>query len=180
MSKIGKKPIEIPSWVEVSLNNGLVRVKWPKWELSYNLLKEVEVEHNDNMLTVKIDNDDNKKFWGLTRTLLSNMIKWVTEWYEKKLIIIWVWYGAKIQGSDLVLSLWLSHKINFLVPKGITTSVEQNTKWNSIVSIVGIDKQLVWEVTAKIRALKKPEPYKGKWIRYIEEEIKLKPGKAAA
>jgi len=180
MSKIGKKPVIIPEGVEVSLEGKLVKVKWPKGELSYETLKEVFVKKEENTIIVSIDHDDNKKFWGLTRTLIANMIEGVTKWYEKKLLILGVWYGAKLQWKNIELSLWFSHKVNYTFPDSLNAIVEQDPKWNSIVTITWIDKQLVGEVAAKIRAYRKPEPYKGKWIRYFGEEIKLKPGKAAA
>lgn len=179
MSKIGKKPIIIPEGVDIQLEGKLVKVKGPKGELSYEALDCVGIKKEENTVVVSIDHDDNKKFWGLTRTLIANMVEGVTNGYEKKLHIIGVGYGAQLQGKKLVLSLGFSHKINFEVPDGIEVSVEQDPKGNSILTLKSIDKQLLGEVAAKIKAYKKPEPYKGKWIRYFGEFIKLKPGKAA-
>jgi len=107
------------------------------------------------------------------------MVEWVTQGYEKKLMIIWVGYGAQLQWSKLVLSIGLSHKINYDIPQGITIQAEQDPKWNTILTLNSIDKQLIWQSAAKIRGYKKPEPYKGKGIRYIDEFVKLKAGKSA-
>ncbi len=179
MSKIWKNPIIIPEWVEITIEKNLVKVKWPKGELSQSILDCVTVKQKENTIVTSIKDDDNKKFRGLTRTLIANMIEWVTAGYEKKLLIIWVWYGAQVQGKVLVLSIGFSHKVNYEVPAGIEIKAEQDPKGNTILTLNGIDKQLLWEVTAKIRNYKKPEPYKGKGIRYFDEVIKLKAGKSA-
>ncbi len=179
MSKIWKKPIAIPAWVEVSIDNNLIKVKWPKWELSEKILDCVNVKLEDNQIVLSISDDQNKPYRGLSRSLINNMVEWVTKWYEKKLMIIWVWYGAQVQWKKIVLSLWFSHKIDFTVPQWVDVTAEQDAKWNTILTLTSIDKQLLWEVAAKIKSYKKTEPYKGKWIRYIDEYIKLKPGKSA-
>lgn len=179
MSKIGKKPISIPNGVEISINNNVVTVKWPKGELSQTILDCVILTKDENSITLSVNEDINRKFWGLSRTLIQNMITWVTNAYEKKLLIMWVGYGVQLQWNKLVLSLGLSHKINYDLPNWIDAKVEQDPKWNTIITLNSINKQLLWEVASKIRWLKKPEPYKGKWIRYIDEFIKLKPGKSA-
>jgi len=165
MSKIGKKPIVIPEGVDIQLEGKLVKVKGPKWELSYKTLDMVKVEKKENEITVSIDHDDNKKFWGLTRTLIANMVEGVTNGYEKKLLVMGVWYGAKLQGKILELSIGYSHKVNYSVPEGIEVTTEQDPKGNTIITLKSIDKQKLGEVTAKIRAFKKPEPYKGKGIQ---------------
>lgn len=179
MSKIWKKPITIPAGVEVTIDNNLVKVKWPKWELSEKILDCVKVDIEDNQIVCSISKDEDKQFRGLSRTLIANMVEWVTNWYEKKLLIIWVWFNGQVQGRTLVLSLWFAHKVNYQIPDGVEIKTEQDAKWNTIIILNSINKQLVWEVAAKIRAYKKPEPYKGKWIRYFDEFIKLKPGKSA-
>lgn len=179
MSKIWKKPITIPAGVEVSIDNNLVKVKWPKWELTQKILDCVKVEKNDDQIVLSISKDEDKQFRGLSRTLIANMIEWVTNWYEKKLLIIWVWYSWQVQWRTLVLSLGFAHKVNYAIPAGVEMKTEQDPKWNTVIIINSIDKQLLWEVAAKIRSYKKPEPYKGKWIRYFDEFIKLKPGKSA-
>lgn len=179
MSKIWRKPILIPEWVEISINGQQVVVKWPKGELSHNVNEWVTVKMEENTIVLSINDEENKPFWGLNRSLISNMIEWVKNWYEKKLLIIWVWYSAQLQWQKLVLALWYSHKIDFEIPAGITAGVEQDPKWNFIVTLSWINKQEVGQVAAKIRELRKPEPYKGKWVRYIDEFVKIKPGKAA-
>jgi large subunit ribosomal protein L6 len=179
MSKIWKKPIIIPEWVEVTIEKNLVKVKWPKGELSQSILDCVTIKQEENTIITSIKNDDDNKFRGLSRTLIANMIEWVTVGYEKKLLIIWVGYGAQVQWQSLVLSIGFSHKVNYEVPTEIKIKSEQDPKGNTILTLNGIDKQLIWEVTAKIRSYKKPEPYKGKGIRYFDEVIKLKAGKSA-
>ncbi len=179
MSKIWKKPITIPEGVEVTIENNIVKVKWPKWELSEKILDCVKIKKEDNEIITSIKNEDNKQFRGLSRTLIANMIEWVTNAYEKKLMIMWVGYWAQLQWNKLVLSLGLSHKVNYDVPTEIKIQSEQDPKWNTILTLTSIDKQLLWEVAAKIRAYRKPEPYKGKGIRYIDEVVKLKAGKSA-
>lgn len=179
MSKIGKKPIIIKDGVEVKINNKTVAVKGPKGELSYTLLDGVNAKVNEGSLEVSIDNDEKKNLRGLTRTLISNMIEGVTAWYEKKLLVIGVGYAAKKEGKGIQLSLGLSHKINFEIPASIQYEVEQDQKGNYVITLKSIDKQYLWEVASKIRDLKKPEPYKGKGIRYFDEVVKLKAGKTA-
>jgi len=179
MSKIWKKPIIIPEWVEIIIEKNLVTVKWSKWELSQDILDCVTVKQVEKTIVTSIKDDNNKKFRGLSRTLIANMIEGVTNWYEKKLMITWVGYGAQLQWKKLILAIGFSHKVNYEVPANIEIKVEQDPKWNTILTLTGIDKQLLWEVTAKIRSYKKPEPYKGKGIRYIDEVIKLKAGKSA-
>lgn len=179
MSKVGKKPVTLPEGVEVLLNGKDLTVKGPKGELKYTLLDGVNLKVEEKEIIVSVDSPDLSKFWGLTRALVANMVEGVSQGYEKKLHIIGVGYGAQLSGKNLVLSLGLSHKVDFPIREGIDAKVEQDPKGNAIVTLSGIDKQLVGEVAAKIKSLRKPEPYKGKGIRYFGEEIKLKPGKAA-
>lgn len=179
MSKIGKKAIALPTGVEVSINNSVVKVKGPKGELSYTLLPGVLAKQEDNNLIISIDDVEKGNLRGLTRTLVANMVEGVTNGYEKKLLLIWVGYNVKLEGQKFIFSLGFSHKVNFEIPKNITAKVEQDAKWNYVITLNGIDKQQVGEVAAKIKALKEPEPYKGKGIRYFDQFIKLKPGKSA-
>ncbi len=179
MSKIGKKPIVIKDGVEVTINNKKVIIKGPKWELSYDLLDGVNAKVNEGALEVTIENDEKKNLRGLTRTLISNMVEWVTAGFEKKLLVIWVWYAAKKEGNSIQLSLWLSHKVKFDIPSSMQFEVEQDAKGNYVVTLKSIDKQHLGEVASKIRDLRKPEPYKGKGIRYFDEVVKLKAGKTA-
>lgn len=179
MSKIGKSPVTIPNGVDVTINWKEVKVKGTKGELSYTVLEWVNVVNEGWSVIVSVDSEEIKNLWGLTRTLIFNMVEWVTNGYTKSLMILWVGYWVKMQGSDISLQLWFSHPVVYKVPKGIVVSVDKDPKWNHLIKVEGIDKQQVWEVASKIRSLKKPEPYKGKGIRYIDEVIKLKPGKAA-
>lgn len=179
MSKIGKNPVKIPAGVEVSLAWDVMTVKWPKGTLQHTIVAGVLAKVVEDEIVLSIDNEANKNLRWLTRTLVANMVEWVTNGYQKKLLIIGVWYGAQAQAKNITLSLWFSHKIQFPLPEGIQATTEQDQKGNTIITITGIDKQLLGETTAKIRSLREPEPYKGKGIRYIDEEIKLKPGKAA-
>ena len=178
MSKIGKKNITIPAGVEVKIDGSKVTVKWPKWELSYSLVSWVGAEVVDNEIVVS-DSNEKKNLRGLSRTLIANMVEWVSKWYEKKLLLMWVWYTAKKEGTGLLLALGFSHKVKFDVPANIKCEVEQDAKGNYVITLQGIDKQFLGQKAAQLKALKVPEPYKGKWLRYFDEVIKLKPGKAA-
>lgn len=178
MSKVGKKVIVLPAGVEATLQGQLLSVKGPKGTLSYTLLDGVQVTIENNELTVFVADEEKRNLRGLTRTLVANMVEGVAHGYEKKLMITGVGYGAKMEGKKIVLALGFSHKVTFEIPQSITTTVEVDVKGNTIVTMTGIDKQYLGEVAAKFKALKKPEPYKGKGIRYFDEYIKLKPGKA--
>ncbi len=179
MSKIGKKVIEIPAGVELHINGSTVNVKGPKGQLTHTFVKGVSINVEGTQAITAVENEDQWNLRGLSRTLLANMIEWVTKWYEKKLLVMWVGYAVKMEGKKFVFSLGFSHKVNFDIPQGIEAKVEQDAKGNYIITLNGIDKQYLGEYAAKVKALKKPEPYKGKWIRYSDEYIKLKPGKAA-
>ena len=179
MSKIGKKPLSIPQGVEVELAENSVKVTGPKGTLSLNIPYGVKIEKNESELVFSILEDQYKNLWGLVRTLVSNLVVGVSQGYEKKLLIIGVGYSAKLEGKTLVLSLGFAHKVNYQIPEGIDMKIEQDPKGNTVIFISGINKELVGEVAAKVRAYKKPEPYKGKGIRYFDEFIKIKPGKSA-
>lgn len=175
MSKIGKKPIDIPSGVTVTLGkkNG-VNVKGAKGELAASFDDEIiiEVKENEVIVTPRKDVKRLYAFWGLTRNLIANMIEGVTKGYEKKLELQGVGYKVALKGNDLDLSLGFSHPIIFKAPEGIKFVVEKN-----IITISGIDKQMVGQVAAEIRKLRKPEPYKGKGVRYVGEQVRRKAGK---
>lgn len=178
MSRIGILPINIPEGVEVNIDKEKVTVKWPKGELSYEYPTGVSIEKNDNEIKVSIESDDYKALWGMSRTIVANMVYWVTEGYEKKLIIIWVWYNARVEGQKVILNLWYSHPIEYDLPEEIQATVDKDSQWNPLLTISWIDKQLVWQVAAKIRSFRTPEPYKGKGIRYEWEKVKMKVGKS--
>ena len=179
MSKIGKKIIEIPAGVELDIKGSIVNVKGPKGQLTHTFVKGVSIKVEGTQAITAVENEDQWNLRGLSRTLLANMIEGVTHGYEKKLLVMWVGYAVKMEGKKFTFSLGFSHKINFDIPERIEAKVEQDIKWNFIITLNSIDKQYLWEFAAKVKALKKPEPYKGKWIRYFGEQIKLKAGKAA-
>ena len=179
MSKIGKKPILLPDWVSVSQDNGLITVKWPKWSLSYQCYPSVTMTTENNSVMFSVDSSDDFKFWWLVRALVNNMVTGVSVGYEIKLHVIWVGFNVKEQGNKLIMNLWFSHLVEYPLPAWITATLEKDPKWFDIVILNGIDKQLIWQVASQIRALKSPEPYKGKGIRYATETIKLKAGKTA-
>ncbi|MDD3262321.1 MAG: 50S ribosomal protein L6 [Candidatus Absconditabacteria bacterium] len=179
MSKIGKKPIIIKDGVEIKIDKKTVFVKGPKGELSYTLLDGVNAKVNEGAIEISIESDDKKNLRGLTRTLVSNMVDGVTTGFEKKLLVMGVGYAVKKEGNALQLSLGLSHKVKFEVPSSIQSEVEQDAKGNYVIILKSIDKQHLGEVASKIRDLRKPEPYKGKGIRYFDEVVKLKAGKTA-
>ncbi len=180
MSRIGAKPVAIPSGVTVEVTNGAVKVKGSKGELSYLLLPEVSVaiEGSEVKVSRKDDSRDAKARHGLTRMLIRNMTVGVSDGYEKKLEIIGVGYKAQIKGKTLVLSLGHSHPINFALPAGVEAVQDEKNK--NILILKSIDKQLVGQVASDIRSLRPPEPYKGKGVRYFGENVRRKPGKAAA
>ncbi len=180
MSRIGAKPVAIPSGVTVEVTSGMVKVKGPKGELTYKLLPEVAVtvEGSEAKVTRKEDTADGRARHGLTRMLIRNMTIGVSQGYEKKLEIIGVGYKAQIKGKTLLLNLGHSHPITFAVPSGIETAQDEKNK--NIVIFRGIDKQLVGQVASDLRSLRPPEPYKGKGVRYFGENVRRKAGKAAA
>ncbi len=181
MSRIGKNPIQIPNGVTVEKrDNNLVHVKGPKGELQFTVHPAIKVEIADGKVVVTRANDlkMSKSLHGLSRTLIANMIEGVTKGFSKQLEIQGVGYRAALQGSKLVMSLGYSHPIEFQPPKGISITIDPEKK--NILTIAGTDKQLIGEVAAKIRGWRKPEPYKGKGIRYVGEHVPRKAGKAAA
>ena len=178
MSRLGKLPITVPNGTQVNLSNGFIIVKGPKGELKQKLDSKVKIEINDNEIIVSVlekENKEHKAVWGLFRALINNMVVGVNTGFEKKLEIKGVGYKASVAGNNLNLSLGFSHPVVFPLPAGISALVEGNT-----ITISGFDKQLVGELSAQIRKLRKPEPYKGKGIRYSDEVIRRKAGKTAS
>ncbi|MCH9719826.1 MAG: 50S ribosomal protein L6 [Actinomycetia bacterium] len=176
MSRIGRLPVEIPSAVQVTVSGQQVMVKGPKGELSLAVSEPIAVEVADNEVRVARPDDErrSKQLHGLTRTLVNNMVVGVTEGYSKTLEVVGTGYRVQAKGNGLELALGFSHPINYEAPDGITFQVETPTRFH----INGIDKQLVGEVAANIRKLRAPEPYKGKGVRYADEHIRRKAGKA--
>ena len=175
MSRTGKKPVAVPAGVTASIADGQLSVKGPKGTLSLPLADEVTYSIEDGVIAVKPANDSKRAraFWGMQRTLVANLITGVTEGYTKKLLITGVGYRADAKGKVLNLKLGYSHDVDFAVPEGI----EIKTPDNTTVEISGIDKQKVGQVAAEIRRWRKPEPYKGKGIKYAGEFIFRKEGK---
>jgi len=175
MSRIGKQAIKIPEDVEVKLDGNLLVVKGPKGDLSHKLNRDIDLEIKDKELLVKVKKGKKSSvIWGTSRALMNNMVEGVTKGFEKKLIFEGVGYRASVSGNKLVLNLGYSHSIEIEAPKGVEFKAEKNT-----IIVSGIDKQLVGEIAADIRAKRKPEPYKGKGIRYENEVIRRKAGKKA-
>jgi large subunit ribosomal protein L6 len=176
MSRIGRLPITVPAGVEVKLDGDVVSVKGAKGELSHTVPSPISVSLEENTLTVTRPNDEreSRSLHGLTRTLISNMIVGVTEGYKKDLEIVGTGYRVQAKGADLEFALGYSHPVPVSAPDGITLTVASPTK----LSVSGISKQQVGEVAANIRKLRKPDPYKGKGIRYVGEVVRRKVGKA--
>jgi large subunit ribosomal protein L6 len=176
MSRIGKLPVAVPSGVDINIEGQSISVKGPKGTLSLDVAEPIIVERaEDGTLAVKRPDDERRSraLHGLTRTLVNNLVVGVTEGYTKKLEIHGVGYRVALKGSDLEFSLGFSHPVKVVAPEGITFTVETPTRF----SVAGIDKQQVGEVAANIRKLRKPDPYKGKGVRYEGEKIRRKVGK---
>ena len=175
MSRIGKKPVPVPAGVTTSIDGGTLNVKGPKGTLSLQMRDEISYEVENDGITVKPANDTKqaRAFWGMQRTLVQNLITGVTEGFTKKLLITGVGYRAASQGKVLKLQLGYSHDVNYDIPEGI----EIKTPDQTTVEISGIDKQKVGQIAAEIRRWRKPEPYKGKGIKYEGEYIFRKEGK---
>ena len=176
MSRIGKKPVPIPKGVTVTIDGQKVTVKGSKGELSRELPESISFAQEGDEIIVKQKNDSRvaRQCYGLTRTLIANMVEGVSNGYEKKLEIQGVGYRASLQGQKLVLALGYSHPVEFEPPPGITFAVEKNTN----LTVTGIDKEVVGNTAARIRAARPPEPYKGKGVRYAGEQVRRKAGKA--
>ena len=175
MSRIANAPVALPSGVEVTFEGQLIRVKGSKGQLEWNIHELVAVNQEDSNLKVSA-NDDSKlaiALAGTTRALVNNMVTGVTVGFEKKLTIIGVGYRAQAQGQKLNLTLGFSHPVNYKVPEGIKVETPSNTE----ITVTGIDKQKVGQVAAEIRAYRKPEPYKGKGVRYVDEYVLRKQAK---
>ena len=175
MSRIGKKPVAMPAGVTATIDGGQLSVKGPKGTLTMPLADLISYEVQDGAISVQPANDTKqaRSFWGMQRTLVQNLITGVTEGFTKTLEITGVGYRANAQGKNLKLQLGYSHDVDFAVPEGITIATPDQTT----VNITGIDKQKVGQVAAEIRRWRKPEPYKGKGIKYAHEKIRRKEGK---
>ena len=175
MSRIGKRTIEVPKGVTVTLAGQTVSVKGPKGERSWTVADEIEVTQGDDGLnmTMREDNQRSRAMWGLSRTLVDNMVVGVTTGFEKSLDLVGVGYRAAMKGDALSLQLGFSHEVDIQPPAGVTFAVPKQTE----IKISGADKQAVGQIAAVIRKLRPPEPYKGKGVRYTGEKVRRKEGK---
>jgi large subunit ribosomal protein L6 len=178
MSRIGKAPIELPKGVEVKVDAGVVRVKGPKGELAQEIRPEIGVKIEDGQVVVTRSSDvgAHRAYHGLTRALVANMVEGVTDGFRKSLEIVGVGYRADKRGNTLVLTVGYSHEVHYPEPEGITITTPSQTT----IVVEGIDKQRVGQVAAELRAVRPPEPYKGKGIRYQGEQVRRKAGKTGA
>jgi len=177
MSRIGKKPVQLPDKVQITLDGDTINVKGPKGSLDRKLHPAVNIEIDNQVLSVSTDTSDKKKvaLQGLFRSLIFNMVQGVTQGYEKKLILSGIGYRAETKGKNLVLSVGYSNPVDFALPDGVTAAVDKNVE----VTLTCIDKELLGQAAANIRAIRPPEPYKGKGIMYADERIIRKAGKTA-
>jgi large subunit ribosomal protein L6 len=176
MSRIGKKPVALPKGVTASVSGKTVKVKGPKGELSVTLVEEVDAKLDPEhgiVVTPRQDMENSDQMWGMSRTLVNNLVKGVTEGFSEKLEIQGVGYRGAVQGKNLTLQLGFSHDVVYPIPAGITITAEKPT----LLTIAGINKQLVGQVAAEIRSWRPPEPYKGKGVRYAGEYVRRKEGK---
>jgi len=175
VSRIGKQPIKLPEAVKINIDGNSVAIEGPKGKLAYDLPKELGIEKTDDELKLSLTKEtkSGKALWGLWRSLIANAIIGITQGYEKKLELVGIGYRGKKIDKGLELHVGFSHPVKYQPLPEVEVGIEKN-----IITVTGIDKQKVGEVAAQIRRIKKPEPYKGKGIRYLGEEIKLKPGKA--
>lgn len=177
MSRLGKKPIPVPSGIEVKIEDGKVTVKGPKGEISRNFRDEISISLKENSIELgpRIKTKLSQKLWGTYASLIKNMIAGARDGFSKRLLLEGIGYRAGLEGKDLVLTLGFSHPVRFAAPSGINFQVEKN-----IITVFGIDKEKVGATASRLRSLKKPDPYKGKGIRYEGEVIRRKAGKKAA
>lgn len=176
MSRIGRLPIDMPKTVKASIKDGVITVEGPKGKLSQTIMPAIHVEIGETQIVVTRENEEKpaKAAHGLTRQLIHNMVVGVSEGYQKNLVIVGVGYKAELQQKNLVLTLGFSNDIEYVIPEGVKIALETPNK----INIFGIDKQLVGQTAADIRSLRKPEPYKGKGIKYDTEHVRSKSGKS--
>lgn len=178
MSRLGKIPIKLPAGCEAKTEPGLLKVKGPKGELAQNVPDFITLKIEDGAIKVlmaKPKSQKDKAFWGLYWSLIRNMVIGVSEGYKKELEIVGVGYRASVSGQKIILNLGFSHPVEYVLPAGIAAQVQ-----GSIITLEGIDKQLIGETASQIRRIKKPEPYKGKGIKYTDETVRRKAGKTAS
>ena len=181
MSRVGKKPIALPKGVKVTISNGNVEVSGPKGSLKTRIPEGVTFRLDGDQLLAERESNDNAALHGLARALVQNAVTGVTEGFTRQLDVVGVGYKAELQKARVMFSLGYSHPIEFPIPKGIEVKIERInkpiTQYQTTLTISGIDRQQVGQVAADIRSLRRPDPYKGKGVRYVGEQLKLKPGK---
>ena len=175
MSRIWKSPVTLLEKVEARVDWNTIVVKGSLGELSFDFSSKMEVTVSEKEIIVTKIDDNANAIWGTTRSIIANMVIWVTSGYKKSLEIVWVGYKFEVQWAKLVLSIGYSHKVEMDIPSNLTVVLDEKKK--SILHISGNDKQEVWEFAAKVKSKKKPEPYKGKGIRYLGEHVRIKAGK---
>jgi large subunit ribosomal protein L6 len=173
MSRVANNPVQLPSGVEIKLNGSDLTVKGGKGSLELSLVEGIQVSQDDNVLTIAYDSDKFKAMAGTTRALVNNMVKGVSEGWEKKLVLNGVGYRAKASGKTVNLTLGLSHPVDYKLPEGVTAETPSQTE----IVVKGIDKQAVGQAAAEIRSFRPPEPYKGKGVRYADEYVRRKEAK---
>jgi large subunit ribosomal protein L6 len=180
MSRIGKKPIALPAKVDITIDGQAVTVKGPKGELSHRVHPEISIKQEDGAVVVERPSDEkrHRALHGLTRALVANMVTGVSDGFRKTLFTEGVGYTAEVRGNDLVMKMGFSHDVVMSPPEGIKFAAERGSGNRYIIHVDGIDKQIVGQVAANIREVRPPEPYKGKGIRYADETIRRKAGKA--
>lgn len=179
MSKVWKNPITLPAGVTAMVSNDVIEIKWPKGTLTQAIYPGIVAKVEENIVTLTCDNVELWKYWGTMRALVSNMAQGVSDGYTKTLQVIGVGFDASLAGNAINFKLGFSHPVKFDVPTGIEVKIDKDPKGNSLITLTSHDKQLIGQTASKIRGLKKPEPYKGKGIRFLWEVVKLKAGKAA-
>ncbi len=178
MSRIGKEPVQLISGVKIELNGTHIKVTGSKGALERDFRPEIEIKQEGDTLVFKPKGNSKRvlAFWGMTRTLVNNMVQGVSNGFDKKLIVEGVGYRVKVSGTKLTLNVGFSNPVDFVLPEGIKAEVDKD----NVITLAGVDKELVGQTAARIRDIRKPEPYKGKGIRYIDEHIVRKVGKAGA
>ena len=176
MSRIWKLPVALPSWVTAKIDANTITITGSKGTLSHTFVTDVTVSQEDDNIVVTPVHDDAKALWGTTRAIISNLVVWVTEWYKKSLEISGVGYKFEVQWQKLILSVWYSHKVEKHIPNDLQVLPDEKAK--NVIHVTGIDKQRVGQFASQVKMIKKPEPYKGKWIKYVWEYIRRKAGKS--
>lgn len=176
MSRIWKLPVVLPEKVEAHIKNNTITVKWPLGEQSFTFSPDVSVKQIENEITVTLVNEENPSIWWTTRALVFAMVTGVKDGFKKSLEIQWVGFKFEVSDDNLIMSLGFSHKVEMKAPQWIKVTLDPKEK--NTIHVFWIDKHLVWEFSAKIKSMKKPEPYKWKWIRFVGEQIRRKAGKS--